>query len=682
MATKQFLTLEGLTTYDGLIKQYIGTEDAKSIKSLTVSGNTVSFYKTADASGTAAYTVNMPDVSNFMEKISGATGGQVLVSDSNGQAVESSFDLTGDCSSTNIVTGYFGNETQNAGEIVVFNGFDNTATITGSGVAMADVQASVDATEGFDSANTIASALADKMDKIASATGGKLVTSTSAGQVAESNTAIADLATQSDLADKIDKIADAEGDKVVISDSNGNVVESNLDISTVPNINFDAQTGYNMLLVGGPEDGQIFATDIVNSDVTHSIGATAGFDENNTIADALDEKMDKGEGWSGNGIAITHSDGTIDEKSDINVDALITGYFSNAEEGQIVVYDGNDGNDVTFTTIKADDLVTRDSSETWVGDEVAITHSDGTISESGFEIYDIASNSAFVATGYWGAQYDDNDFIIVPSTGYAITKHGSITVGNLEDSVAATTGFDSDNTIADAIADAAADADISLVEAQTPTTGYLKTYELYQGGNAAANLVGKIDIPKDLVVTSGEIVVNPAGQPAGTYLKLTIANQTAPVYINVADLCDAYTAASGATQVQLAISNTNEISATLVAGGVGTTELASNAVTTAKIADDAVTADKVAISAHTEAQTAGSDGVAISVTTTDGQVSAVSASIAANTYDTYGAASGVQTSLVGTSSDPASADTINGAKAYADAATASIPTSSIEALFA
>ena len=26
MATKQFLTLEGLTTYDGLIKEYIGSE--------------------------------------------------------------------------------------------------------------------------------------------------------------------------------------------------------------------------------------------------------------------------------------------------------------------------------------------------------------------------------------------------------------------------------------------------------------------------------------------------------------------------------------------------------------------------------------------------------------------------------------------------------------------------------
>ena len=78
---------------------------------------------------------------------------------------------------------------------------------------------------------------------------------------------------------------------------------------------------------------------------------------------------------------------------------------------------------------------------------------------------------------------------------------------------------------------------ISLSEASTPTTGYLKTYELYQGGNTAGDFIGKIDIPKDLVVTSGEVVTNPVGQPAGTYIKLVIANQTEPIYINVADLC-------------------------------------------------------------------------------------------------------------------------------------------------
>lgn len=90
MATKNYLSLEGLTTYDGLIKQYIGAEDAKSIKSISVSGNTVSFYKTEDATGTAAYTVNIPDVSGFMDKIASATGGKIVTSTSGGQVAESS----------------------------------------------------------------------------------------------------------------------------------------------------------------------------------------------------------------------------------------------------------------------------------------------------------------------------------------------------------------------------------------------------------------------------------------------------------------------------------------------------------------------------------------------------------------------------------------------------------------
>ena len=89
MATKNYMTLSNLTTYDGLIKQYIGTEDAKSIKSITVVGNTVSFFKTADASGTASYTVTLPDVSGFMSKIASATGGKIVTSLSTGEVSES-----------------------------------------------------------------------------------------------------------------------------------------------------------------------------------------------------------------------------------------------------------------------------------------------------------------------------------------------------------------------------------------------------------------------------------------------------------------------------------------------------------------------------------------------------------------------------------------------------------------
>lgn len=239
------------------------------------------------------------------------------------------------------------------------------------------------------------------------------------------------------------------------------------------------------------------------------------------------------------------------------------------------------------------------------------------------------------------------------------------------------------------------------------TTGYLKTYGIYQGANSfdattnPATLIGKIDIPKDLVVTAGSVgTVTVADEPyegavvGDKYIDLTIANQTEHIYIPANSLVDIYTPQASATQVQLAIDNNNVISATIVAGSITATELASDAVTTtkiadsnvttAKIADDAVTADKVAISAHSESQTAGTDGLAITVTTTDGQVSAVSGSIAANTYDAYGAATAAVAALdtpsdvnVATYNSTTTAITITGALSETDGIISGVSTNDI-----
>lgn len=119
------------------------------------------------------------------------------------------------------------------------------------------------------------------------------------------------------------------------------------------------------------------------------------------------------------------------------------------------------------------------------------------------------------------------------------------------------------------------------------------TYTIKQGEAT----VGTIDIPKDMVVTSGEVVTNPEGQDEGTYIKLTLANVADPLYINVGNLVDIYKAKEGASQVQVAIdSATREISATIVAGSIGTTELVDGAITTVKIADANVTLAKLSTS--------------------------------------------------------------------------------------
>lgn len=129
------------------------------------------------------------------------------------------------------------------------------------------------------------------------------------------------------------------------------------------------------------------------------------------------------------------------------------------------------------------------------------------------------------------------------------------------------------------------------MDTTTTTAGMAKSYTLKQGENT----IGTIDIPKDMVVKSGEVVVNPEGQAEGTYIVLTLANATEDkVYVNVGTLVDIYKAKANATQIQIAIdSTTREISATVVAGSITTAELADAAVVTAKIADGNVTKAKL-----------------------------------------------------------------------------------------
>ena len=64
-------------------------------------------------------------------------------------------------------------------------------------------------------------------------------------------------------------------------------------------------------------------------------------------------------------------------------------------------------------------------------------------------------------------------------------------------------------------------------------------------------------------------------------------------------------------------------------------------------------------------QTAGDDGLALSITEVDGKVTAISGSIAANTYDAYGAASDAQAAAASDATTKANTAETN-AKAYAD----------------
>ena len=170
------------------------------------------------------------------------------------------------------------------------------------------------------------------------------------------------------------------------------------------------------------------------------------------------------------------------------------------------------------------------------------------------------------------------------------------------------------NALDTAIANVAAvDWSLTLETKPTPDPAYAAQYELKQRGQT----IGTINIPKDTVVGAGSIVdiafsdesgtpqlledgvvvtaaikgdVVPTAEDAGKYIKLTITNKAnAAIYVRVADLVTVYTAQQNAAQVQLAISANNEISATIVAGSVGTNELANGAVTLNKLSSDVQT---------------------------------------------------------------------------------------------
>lgn len=88
-------------------------------------------------------------------------------------------------------------------------------------------------------------------------------------------------------------------------------------------------------------------------------------------------------------------------------------------------------------------------------------------------------------------------------------------------------------------------AEYTIVAADSPAEGYLKSYELRKNGEKVGV---SIDIPKDLVVTKGEVKeveeenVPYEGAIVGDlYLELSIANQPTPVYIPVKSLTDVYT---------------------------------------------------------------------------------------------------------------------------------------------
>ena len=157
-------------------------------------------------------------------------------------------------------------------------------------------------------------------------------------------------------------------------------------------------------------------------------------------------------------------------------------------------------------------------------------------------------------------------------------------VGTLPEGATATTvvGY-----VDEKIGEIPAQTDYTVTVTPSDVTGVAKRYTIAQ---ASTGLNVNIDIPKDMVVSSGTVETNPAGQPAGTYLVLTLANATNDkVYIDVGSLIEYVTSGSNTgDMVVVNVSADHKVTATITDGTITKAKLATAVQTSLGKADTAI----------------------------------------------------------------------------------------------
>ena len=116
---------------------------------------------------------------------------------------------------------------------------------------------------------------------------------------------------------------------------------------------------------------------------------------------------------------------------------------------------------------------------------------------------------------------------------------------------------------------------------------YAAVYHLTKGGTEVG---AAINIPKDMVVKSGSVVTNPAGQTKGTYIELVLANATNDkIYIPVDQLIEYVTSGSAESDpIVVAVSADHKVTATITDGSITKAKLAAAVQTSLGKADSAV----------------------------------------------------------------------------------------------
>lgn len=214
-------------------------------------------------------------------------------------------------------------------------------------------------------------------------------------------------------------------------------------------------------------------------------------------------------------------------------------------------------------------------------------HVDGTW--SGISVNDGGENG--LAAQIYAVKKDEHDKYV--GTRINVTRTG-IYYTNGANSMAYTAG-DEIATKKDVSGDAASKTVYVVETSGGSGDAFSKKYDLYQGANGSSQTpdpsekLTSISIPKDMFVESGSVQVvtvpdvpYPGAQVGDYYIDIVLANSGSEhIYIPANSLVDVYTAAQGATEVQLAIDN-NVISASIVA--VNGSKLVDGSVTKVKLA--------------------------------------------------------------------------------------------------
>lgn len=201
-------------------------------------------------------------------------------------------------------------------------------------------------------------------------------------------------------------------------------------------------------------------------------------------------------------------------------------------------------------------------------------------------------------------------------------------------------------------------AEYSIVKA-VESGDYAAVYNLTKDGEVVGT---SINIPKDMVVKSGEVITNPDATHTGTFLVLTLANATEDkIYINVADLIEYVTSGSKTDDmVVIDVSADHKVTATITDGTVTKAKLAVDVQTSLGKADSAVQADDIA-----EGATDGTIAVKGADVAVHGLKDAAYVTVKSLNDHADNAATTAAAAVKGTEADANTAITVYGARALA-----------------